>query len=128
MEDEANFVRPDFEGCFGEALRFYSLLFDSLEESFPRASNERLMLERNCARKLVNLLSCDPADSLERQETGSHWDSRLRHVGFEPAPFSLDVVDDVQALLKRYQFKLCMPFMINKFNKSILYICFVSCT
>jgi hypothetical protein len=108
VEDEANLVSPEFVGSFSEALRFYSLFFDSLEESFPRASNERLMLERTCARKLVNMLSCDPSESVERQETGVHWESRLRQVGFQPAPFSLDVVDDVQALLKRYN-KLCMP-------------------
>lgn len=101
VEDEANLDASDFVSCFREALRFYSLFFDSLEESFPRASNERLMLERNCARKLVNLLGCDPSENLERQELGVYWDSRLRQVGFEPAPFSLDVVDDVQALLKR---------------------------
>ena len=102
VEDEANLVWPDFVGCFGEALRFYSLFFESLEESFPRACSERLMLERNCGRKLVNLLSCDPSEmSTERQETGVQWDSRLRQACFEPAPFSPDVVDDVQALLKR---------------------------
>lgn len=115
VEDEANLVWPaDFVSCFGEALRFYSLFFESLEGSFPRASNERLMLERSCARKLVHLLSCDDSDAAssssssssstilpERQETGLHWDARLRHAGFEPAPFSADVVDDVQALLKR---------------------------
>lgn len=101
VEDEANLDASDFVPCFREALRFYSLFFDSMEESFPRASNERLMLERSCARKLVNMLSCDPTENIEGQELGVYWDSRLRHAGFEPAPFSLDVVDDVQALLKR---------------------------
>ncbi|KAG0578287.1 hypothetical protein KC19_4G011400 [Ceratodon purpureus] len=114
MEDEANLVWQDFVGCFGEALRFYSLYFESLEESFPRASNERLMLERNCGRKLVNLLSCDPSDCTERQETGVHWDSRLRQAGFQPAPFSPDVVDDVQALLKRYKKGWGLDFVDNR--------------
>ena len=105
VEDEANLVWPadEFVGCFGEALRFYSLFFESLDGSFPRASNQRLMLERTCARKLVHLLSCSNADAPPaRQQTGLHWDARLRHAAFQPAPFSPDVVDDVQALLKRY--------------------------
>jgi hypothetical protein len=101
VEDEVDLVSPDFMTCFCEALRFYSLLFESLEESFPRASNERLMLERTCARNLVNSIACDPLENVERQEKGIQWDYRLRRVGFMPALFSDDVVDDVRALLKR---------------------------
>ena len=101
VEDEVDLVSPDFMTCFCEALRFYSLLFESLEESFPRASNERLMLERTCARNMVNMIACDDSENLERQEKGLQWDFRLKRVGLIPAPFSDDVVDDVRALLKR---------------------------
>ncbi len=94
-------MSPDFMTCFCEAIRYYSLLFESLDESFPRASNERLMLERACARRLVNLLACDTSQNEERQEQGSQWAIRLQRVGLLPAPFSDDVVDDVRALLKR---------------------------
>lgn len=101
VEDEMELVSPDFMTSFCECLRFYSLLFDSLEENFPRTSNERLMLERISARNLVNTIACDPPENLERQEKGVHWDYRFRRLSFLPCPFSDDVVDDVRALLKR---------------------------
>jgi hypothetical protein len=94
---------PDFFTYFCEALRYYSLLFESLEESFPRASNDRLTLERTCARNMVNLLACDPSENEQRQEPGSRWATRFHTVGLLRSPFSDDVVDDVRALLKRYK-------------------------
>lgn len=103
VEEEVDLTSPDFIVCFCEALKFYSLLFESLEENFPRTSNERLILERICARNLVNLIGCDPPENVERQETGIQWDLRLKRIGFVPCPFSDDVVDDVRALLKRYK-------------------------
>jgi hypothetical protein len=101
VEDEVDLVSPDFINRFCEALRFYSLLFESLEESFPRANNERLMLERICSRNLVNVIACDPPGNSERQEKGIQWDARLRRLGLVPVPFSDDAVDDVRALLRR---------------------------
>ncbi|KAG0606988.1 hypothetical protein M758_9G184000 [Ceratodon purpureus] len=103
VEDEMELVSPDFMTNFCEALRFYSLLFESIEENFPRTSNERLMLERISARNLVNMIACDPPENMERQEKGVQWDYRLRRLGLLPCPFSDDVVDDVRALLKRYK-------------------------
>jgi hypothetical protein len=103
VEDEVDLVSSNFMTGFSEALRYYFILFESLEESFPRASDERLMLERTCARKMINLLACDDSSQIEeRQESGSHWATRLQRLGLLPAPFSDEVVDDVCALLKRY--------------------------
>ncbi|CAK9233447.1 unnamed protein product [Sphagnum jensenii] len=104
VEDEVDLVSSqDFFTSFREALRYYSLLFESLEESFPRASNDRLTLERTCARNMVNLLACDPSENEQRQEPGSRWATRFQTVGLLRSPFSDDVVDDVRALLKRYK-------------------------
>lgn len=107
VEDEMELVSPDFVTNFCEALRFYSLLFESIEENFLRTSNERLMLERISARNLVNMIGCDPPENLERQEKGVQWDYRLRRLGLLPCLFSDDVVDDVRALLKRYKSQHC---------------------
>lgn len=86
-----------------EAVRFYSLLFDSLEDSLPRVSNERLMIERTCGRAMVSMLACDDGERSFWQEKGSQWGARLCAAGFAPSPFNDDVVDDVRALLKRYR-------------------------
>eukprot|EP00252_Welwitschia_mirabilis_P016306 TRINITY_DN3597_c0_g1_i1.p1 TRINITY_DN3597_c0_g1~~TRINITY_DN3597_c0_g1_i1.p1 ORF type:complete len:512 (-),score=50.87 TRINITY_DN3597_c0_g1_i1:232-1767(-) len=103
-EDEFDLTSDDFYGRVNECLRFFSLYFDSLEDNFPRTSNERLMLERTSARSLVNILACSDVETVEEtREKAARWASRLKYVGFVNAAFSDDVVDDVRALLKRYK-------------------------
>ncbi|KAJ6734213.1 PROTEIN SHORT-ROOT-LIKE [Salix purpurea] len=84
VEEEADFSssRYDFVRCFEECLRFYTLYFEMLEESFVPTSNERLMLERESSRNIVRVLACDEENGGARVD---------------------DVVDDVRALLKRYK-------------------------
>ncbi|KAK7272005.1 hypothetical protein RJT34_28327 [Clitoria ternatea] len=118
VEEEADFCssRDDFVKCFEECLKFYTLYFEMLEESFPPTSNERLVLERECSRSIVRVLACGDGNefdnheddigsdcSCERRERGTQWCERLRNNEFSPFGFSDDVVDDVKALLKRYQ-------------------------
>ncbi|XP_039117715.1 protein SHORT-ROOT 1 [Dioscorea cayenensis subsp. rotundata] len=107
VEEEAELdVDDDDEGFlrgFREALRFFGAYFDSLEESFPRASNERLALERAAGRAVVDLVACPAVESSERRETAAGWSRKLHAAGFTPVNFSDDVADDVRALLRRYK-------------------------
>lgn len=96
--DQAAFLK-----VFGEGLRFFSAYMDSLEESFPKTSNERLALERGAGRAIVDLVSCPASESMERRETAAAWARRLRCAGFSPVAFSDDVADDVRSLLRRYR-------------------------
>ncbi|PON63553.1 GRAS transcription factor [Parasponia andersonii] len=70
VEEEADFTatRENFVGCFEECLRFYTLYFEMLEESFPATSNEKLMLERECSRGIVRVLACDDHDQDQDQD------------------------------------------------------------
>uniref|UniRef100_A0A0D9X0Y7 Uncharacterized protein n=1 Tax=Leersia perrieri TaxID=77586 RepID=A0A0D9X0Y7_9ORYZ len=92
-----------FLKVFGEGLRFFSAYMDSLEESFPKTSNERLALERGAGRAIVDLVSCPASESMERRETAAAWARRMRSAGFSPVAFSEDVADDVRSLLRRYR-------------------------
>ncbi|KAF8047985.1 hypothetical protein N665_2742s0002 [Sinapis alba] len=75
VEEEADLVGEEegfddeFLRSFGECLRWFRVCFESLEESFPRTSNERLMLERVAGRAIVDLVACEHSDSTERRET-----------------------------------------------------------
>lgn len=115
VEEEADFcssrdAADEFFKCFEEVLKFYTIYFEMLQESFPPTSNERLMLERECSRSIVRVLACSSVvggdhefeDGCERRERGKQWSERLKNA-FSSAGFSDDVVDDVKALLKRYQ-------------------------
>ncbi|WOL11266.1 protein SHORT-ROOT-like [Canna indica] len=111
VEEEADFTscKGDFVECFDECLRFYGGYFGMLEESFPATSNERLALERECFRGILSVLALDGDDEVavgdcERREKGRQWCGRLAKAGgFSAAEFSEDVVDDLKALLRRYQ-------------------------
>ncbi|KAK6923148.1 Transcription factor GRAS [Dillenia turbinata] len=93
----------DFVRGFQECLRWFRVYFESLDESFSKTSNERLMLERGAGRALVDLLACPPSNSVERRESAVRWSRRLRATGFSPVAFSDEVCDDVRALLRRYR-------------------------
>ncbi|KAI5652946.1 hypothetical protein M9H77_30133 [Catharanthus roseus] len=107
VEEEADFSnsRIDFVKCFEECLRFTTLYFEMLEESFPPTSNERLMLEREYSRSIIRILACDDDivdGGSECRESGVQWSERLREAS-SPFRYSDDIVDDVKALLKRYR-------------------------
>ncbi|XP_077233822.1 protein SHORT-ROOT-like [Tasmannia lanceolata] len=109
VEEEADFCYEnnsgddDFVRGFEECLRWFGVYLEALEESFPRASNERFMLERVAGRAVVDLIACPQAESRERREVAGRWSGRLLRAGFAPAVFSDDVADDVRALLRRYK-------------------------
>ncbi|KAB1213252.1 Protein SHORT-ROOT [Morella rubra] len=110
VEEQADFsssrVHHDFVKCFEECLRFYTLYFEMLEESFVPTSNDRLKLERECLRSIIRVFACDDENGdqgeCESRERGGQWSERLKEA-FSPARFSDDVLDDVKALLKRYR-------------------------
>ncbi|GAV83517.1 GRAS domain-containing protein [Cephalotus follicularis] len=93
----------EFAKGFEECLRWFRVYFESLDETFPRTSNERLMLERAAGRAIVDLVACPPSDSIERRESAARWSRRFLGGGFSPMMFSDEVCDDVRALLRRYK-------------------------
>ncbi|KAG2724143.1 hypothetical protein I3843_01G004700 [Carya illinoinensis] len=93
----------EFVKGFEECLRWFRVYFEALDESFPRTSNERLMLEREAGRAVLDLVACPPSESVERRESAVCWSRRLHACGFGPVSYSDEVCDDVRALLRRYK-------------------------
>ncbi|GKU98827.1 hypothetical protein SLEP1_g11768 [Rubroshorea leprosula] len=93
----------EFVKGFQECIRWFRVYLEALDESFPRTSNERLMLERAAGRAIVDLVACPPSESIERRESATRWSRRLHAAGFGPVGFSDEVCDDVRALLRRYK-------------------------
>nr|XP_043608497.1 protein SHORT-ROOT [Erigeron canadensis] len=93
----------EFVRGFQECLRWFRVYFETLDESFPKTSNERLMLERGAGRAIMDLVACTPVESMERRESAARWSSRFHASGFSPVSYSDEVCDDVRALLRRYR-------------------------
>ncbi|GJN24478.1 hypothetical protein PR202_gb12220 [Eleusine coracana subsp. coracana] len=103
VEDDADLVADDF-GTFSEALRFFAAYMDSLEASFPEAvSGERLALEKQAGRAIMDVVACSASESAERREPAAAWARRLWGAGFSAATFSHDVVGDMRSLLTHFQ-------------------------
>ncbi|CAN0863710.1 Protein SHORT-ROOT [Linum grandiflorum] len=104
VEEEADFdAGGDFVKGFEEWLRWFRVYMECLEESFPRTSNERLMLERRAGRAILDLVACPVEESTERRETAERWSEKFGRSGFGGVGFSEEVCDDVKALLRRYK-------------------------
>lgn len=93
----------EFVRGFEECLRWFRVYFESLEESFAKTSNERLMLERAAGRAVVDLVACSAEESVERRERAGRWARRMHGAGFNTVAYSEEVSDDVRALLRRYR-------------------------
>ncbi|KAG2564260.1 scarecrow-like protein 14 [Panicum virgatum] len=84
---------PFFITRFREALFYYSAMFDMLDATAPRDSEQRLVVERDLVgRCALNVISCEGSDRVERPETYRQWQLRNRQAGLRQLPLYPDIV------------------------------------
>ncbi|CAA0805833.1 Scarecrow-like protein 3 [Striga hermonthica] len=72
-----------------ESLYFYAALFDCLESTLPRASLERLKMEKSLfGEEIKNIIACEGSERRERHEKLEKWGRRLDSAGFGNVPLS----------------------------------------
>lgn len=73
-----------------ESLRHYYTVFDALDTLLPRLLPERQVIEQEFfGREIINVISCEGLQRVERHERHEHWQLRLARNGFAPAPVSV---------------------------------------
>ncbi|EES16206.1 scarecrow-like protein 34 [Sorghum bicolor] len=96
-----SFSAPFFVTRFREALFFYSALFDALDATTPRDSNQRMLIEENLfGRAALNVIACEGTDRVERPETYKQWQVRNQRAGLKQQPLNPDVVQIVRNKVK----------------------------
>ncbi|KAK8619872.1 hypothetical protein V6N13_066372 [Hibiscus sabdariffa] len=86
-----------------ESLYSYAALFDCLESTVPRASMERLKLEKMLfGSEIKNIISCEGAERKERHEKLEKWIQRLDLAGFRHVPLSYYGMLQARRLLQGY--------------------------
>jgi hypothetical protein len=96
-----SFSAPFFVTRFREALFFYSALFDALDATTPRDSNQRMLIEENLfGRAALNVIACEGTDRVERPETYKQWQVRNQRAGLKQQPLNPDVVQVVRNKVK----------------------------
>lgn len=101
VEQDANHNGPFFLGRFLESLHYYSAIFDSLEASLPRASPQRIKIERtHFGEEIRNIVAYEGSDRVERHERADQWRRQLGRAGFQSVP--LKSVSQARMMLSVY--------------------------
>lgn len=92
-EQEADHNGTDFTGRFSNALNYYAALFDTLEESAPRGSVDRICVERWLLRQEIrDIVAFDGTLRRERHEKMARWEARMDNAGFAPVTISYNAL------------------------------------
>ncbi|KAK7410657.1 hypothetical protein VNO78_01616 [Psophocarpus tetragonolobus] len=111
VEQDVNTNTTPFLPRFVEAYNYYSAVFESLDVTLPRESQDRMNVERQClARDIVNVVACEGEDRIERYEVAGKWRARMTMAGFTASPMSTNVTEEIRKLIKvmycdRYKIK-----------------------
>ncbi|KAL2318372.1 hypothetical protein Fmac_032248 [Flemingia macrophylla] len=112
VEQDMNTNTSPFLQRFVEAYNYYSAVFDTLDVTLPRESQDRMNVERQClAKDIVNIVACEGEDRIERYEVAGKWRARLTMAGFTSSPMSTNVREAIRKLIvKQY----CERFKIKE--------------
>nr|AFK43059.1 unknown [Lotus japonicus] len=103
VEQDMNTNTSPFLPRFIIAYEYYSAVFDSLDATLPRESQDRVNVERQClARDIVNIVACEGEDRIERYEVAGKWRARMTMAGFNSSPMSTNVKEAIRELIKQY--------------------------
>ena len=105
VEQDMNTNTTPFLPRFAEAYNYYSAVFESLDVTLPRDSQDRMNVERQClARDIVNIVACEGEDRIERYEVAGKWRARMTMAGFISSPMSTNVTDEIRKLNKLHYY------------------------
>ncbi|KAI4385660.1 hypothetical protein MLD38_003657 [Melastoma candidum] len=93
---------PFFISRFREALFYFAAVFDVLDSTIPRDNPERTLLEQETfGRKLMNAISCEGPERIDRPETYKRWHQRNMRVGFTPVPLDRGIMNKAKNEIAR---------------------------
>ncbi|KAG2321054.1 hypothetical protein Bca4012_055935 [Brassica carinata] len=119
VEQDVNTNTSPFFPRFMEAYEYYSAVFDSLDVTLPRESQERMNVERQClARDIVNVVACEGEERIERYEIAGKWRARMMMAGFSSRPMSSRVRNSIQSLIKQ---EYCSKYKVKEEMGELLF-------
>ncbi|XP_047957644.1 scarecrow-like protein 8 [Salvia hispanica] len=99
VEQEMNANTAPLTVRVREACELYGALLDSLDATVSRGNPDRVRIEEAVGRKIVNSVSCEGRERVERCEVFGKWRARMSMAGFESVPMSQPVADSLRARL-----------------------------
>lgn len=99
--DNSSHNAPFFATRFREALFYYSALFDMMDATTPRDSDDRVLVERELlGRCALNVITCEGSERVERPETYRQWQVRCSRAGLRQLPLDPSTVKCLSDLVK----------------------------
>ncbi|MFS7961340.1 putative transcription factor GRAS family [Helianthus anomalus] len=84
---------PFFLTRFREALFFFSSLFDMLDATVDRMTEERMLVEKTMwGREAMNVIACEGGERIERPEAYKQWQVRNQRAGFRQVAFARKIL------------------------------------
>ncbi|KAJ0538450.1 putative transcription factor GRAS family [Helianthus annuus] len=84
---------PFFLTRFREALFFFSSLFDMLDATVDRSTEDRILVEKTIwGREAMNVIACEGGERIERPETYKQWQVRNQRAGFRQVAIDQEIV------------------------------------
>ncbi|KAL0922401.1 hypothetical protein M5K25_006384 [Dendrobium thyrsiflorum] len=109
---------PFFVTRFKEALFHFSALFDMLETNVEREDEHRRLLEKHCfEREILNVVSCEGLERVERPEPYKQWRLRSERAGLEQMPLDSGIVSKAKEKVKKCYHK---DFVVDEDGKWLL--------
>lgn len=109
---------PFFVTRFKEALFHFSALFDMLEMNVERENEHRRLLEMHCfEREILNVISCEGLERVERPEPYKQWRSRNERAALKLMPLDSDIVRKAKEKVKKCYHK---DFVVDEDGKWLL--------
>ncbi|KAL8459393.1 hypothetical protein ACS0TY_035909 [Phlomoides rotata] len=103
VEQDLNTNTSPFMQRFGETYDYYSAVFESLDATLGKDSQDRMNVEKHClARDIINVVACEGTERIERYEVAGKWRSRMTMAGFAPCPVSRNVQNEIKKVIKQY--------------------------
>ncbi|GER40758.1 GRAS family transcription factor [Striga asiatica] len=101
-----------------ESLYFYAALFDCLESTLPRASLERLKMEKVLfGEEIKNIIACEGSERMERHEKLEKWGRRLDLAGFGNVALSYYAMLQGKRLVQGFK---CEGYRIKEENGCVV--------
>ncbi|KAJ6827958.1 scarecrow-like protein 9 [Iris pallida] len=96
-----SYSAPFFVTRFREALFYFSGIYDMLESNVPREDEQRQLIEREIfGREILNIVSCEGLERVERPETYKQWQVRNLRAGFVQRSLNRDMFTKAVAKVK----------------------------
>ncbi|WP_439881799.1 aminotransferase class I/II-fold pyridoxal phosphate-dependent enzyme [Pontibacter sp. MBLB2868] len=98
-EPDSEHNRLNFLPRLRESLRHYYTVFDVLDTLLPPLLPERQVIEQEFfGREIINVISCEGINRVERHERNEAWQQRMIRNGFTPAVSKISPENLAQAL------------------------------